>query len=300
VINAGYGIECIKLNPGQEVAAAFFETRRYAAYLGATTEMRKWEGITYDPDNMVMYTAMSEVAGGMENNMRQGSVDVNADMGTRNDVKVEYNQCGCVYKMAIKPQRVANNSLVIGMFPTTMYSLWCGSTKNGTDADNKCDVNNLASPDNVAYMKGLDHMLVAEDTVGGHQNDVLWLYDLKDGKRTRIFSSPYGSEVTGSNWYVYDGWAYILVVIQHPYGETDLDKLSQPGNTGVGAYIGYLGPFKNSELVDAIDIDFEEIAVARNDDRHKVVATANMIITKPSTVSRRLLMSSLTAWWNRA
>ncbi len=90
------------------------------------------------------------------------------------------------------------------------------------------------------------------------------------GKRTRIFSSPYGSEVTGSNWYVYDGWAYILVVIQHPYGETDLDKLSQPGNTGVGAYIGYLGPFKNSELVDAIDIDFEEIAVARNDDRHKV------------------------------
>jgi hypothetical protein len=43
--------------------------------------MRKWEGITYDPDNMVMYTAMSEVAGGMENNMRQGSVDVNADMG---------------------------------------------------------------------------------------------------------------------------------------------------------------------------------------------------------------------------
>ncbi len=85
--------------------------------------------------------------------------------------------------MAIKPQRVANNSLVIGMFPTTMYSLWCGSTKNGTDADNKCDVNNLASPDNVAYMKGLDHMLVAEDTVGGHQNDVLWLYDLKDGER---------------------------------------------------------------------------------------------------------------------
>ncbi len=39
MINAGYGIECIKLNPGQEVAAAFFETRRYAAYLGATTEV---------------------------------------------------------------------------------------------------------------------------------------------------------------------------------------------------------------------------------------------------------------------
>jgi hypothetical protein len=104
-----------------------------------------------------------------------------AAAGTNNDIKVEYNECGCVYKMVIKPQHVANNSLVIGMFPTTMYSLWCGSNKSGTDADNKCDVNNLASPDNIAYMKGLDHLLVAEDTSTGHQNDVLWLYDLKDG-----------------------------------------------------------------------------------------------------------------------
>jgi hypothetical protein len=30
------------LQPGQEVAAAFFETRRYAAYKGATTEFSKW------------------------------------------------------------------------------------------------------------------------------------------------------------------------------------------------------------------------------------------------------------------
>lgn len=43
--------------------------------------MRKWEGITYDPDNMVMYTAMSEVAGGMENMKSKGVPDVNADMG---------------------------------------------------------------------------------------------------------------------------------------------------------------------------------------------------------------------------
>jgi len=30
--------------------AAFLETRRYAAMLGATTEFEKEEGITYDPD----------------------------------------------------------------------------------------------------------------------------------------------------------------------------------------------------------------------------------------------------------
>lgn len=32
-----------------EKAAAFLETRRYAATLGATTEFEKEEGITYDP-----------------------------------------------------------------------------------------------------------------------------------------------------------------------------------------------------------------------------------------------------------
>jgi hypothetical protein len=90
------------------------------------------------------------------------------------------------------------------------------------------------------------------------------------GKRTRILSTPYGSEVTSSDWYVYDGWAYAWAVIQHPYGETDLDKLGQGGNTGVGGYIGYIGPFKNSELADAIDIDFDEIPLAKGDDRHKV------------------------------
>lgn len=300
LVNAGYGVECLKLNQGQEVAAAFFETRRYAAYLGATTEMRKWEGITYDPDNMMMYTAISEVAGGMENNKNKGSPDVNADLGTNNDVKVEYNECGCVYKMAIKPERIASNSLIQALFPTRMTSIWCGTNKNGTDADNKCDVDNLASPDNIAYVRGLDHLLVSEDTTTGHQNDVLWLYDLNSGKRTRIMSTPYGSEVTSSQWYTYDGWAYMWVVIQHPYGESDLDKLGQAGNTGVGGYIGYIGPFKVSDLADAIDIDFDEVPVARGEERHKVLATSNLVITKPSSTSRRLLMSELAAWWNRA
>ncbi len=40
--------------------------RRYAAYLGATTEWNKWEGITYDASRNRIYTAMSVVAYGME------------------------------------------------------------------------------------------------------------------------------------------------------------------------------------------------------------------------------------------
>ena len=58
--------ECLKLKDDMEVAASRLETRRYAAMLGATTEWRKMEGITFDPQGKKLYLAMSEVENGME------------------------------------------------------------------------------------------------------------------------------------------------------------------------------------------------------------------------------------------
>jgi len=55
-INAGHEADqygnyhrCLKLKPGMERAASRLETRRYAAMLGATTELRKEEGISFNP-----------------------------------------------------------------------------------------------------------------------------------------------------------------------------------------------------------------------------------------------------------
>lgn len=70
-VNTATGKECLKVKAGQETTAAFLETRRYAATLGATTEFRKEEGITYNPDNGVLYVAMSQVAKGMEDGSSQ-------------------------------------------------------------------------------------------------------------------------------------------------------------------------------------------------------------------------------------
>ncbi len=53
---------------GFEPHAAFFETGRYAAYLGATTEFSKMEGMTYDGDNRVLYASMSFMRNGMTDN----------------------------------------------------------------------------------------------------------------------------------------------------------------------------------------------------------------------------------------
>ena len=38
------GAECLRLRPGMGQIASRFETRRYLAYLGGTTEFTKWEG----------------------------------------------------------------------------------------------------------------------------------------------------------------------------------------------------------------------------------------------------------------
>jgi hypothetical protein len=58
--------------------AAALETRRYAAYLGATTEWTKWEGITYDPKRRRLYTAMTEM-------MDVSAADHTIDRSRRND-----------------------------------------------------------------------------------------------------------------------------------------------------------------------------------------------------------------------
>ena len=54
-----------KLKPGMEKAAAFLETRRYAAYLGATTEFTKMEGQAHNAADKKLYTVISYIRAGM-------------------------------------------------------------------------------------------------------------------------------------------------------------------------------------------------------------------------------------------
>lgn len=59
---------------------------------------------------------------------------------------------------------------------------------------------------------------------------------------TRITTTPYGAENTSVDWYPdINGFAYLMTVVQHPYGESDEDKLQNPDDAR--AYVGYIGPF---------------------------------------------------------
>src|SRR5262249_49174919 len=55
----------LKLKPGMDLAAAFLETRRYAGYLGATTEFTKMEGQAYNAADRKLYTVISYIRAGM-------------------------------------------------------------------------------------------------------------------------------------------------------------------------------------------------------------------------------------------
>lgn len=239
-INAGgNGQECLKVKPGMDIVASRLETRRYAAMMGATTEFRKEEGVTYDSKRHKLYVGMSNVTKGMLANSSN-------DVGGPDHIKLDTdNSCGAVYQLDLGKDTTVGSSYVA----KNMYGLVAGRPTSASDpqvpgfeANNRCHIDGISEPDNVAYMSGYDQLIIGEDTGSGHQNDIIWAYDFSSEKLTRIQTTPYGAETTSPYWYPdINGWAYLTSVVQHPYGESDQAK-----DTGAGearAYTGYIGPF---------------------------------------------------------
>lgn len=233
-INTTTGQECLKVKAGMDAVASRVETRRYAAIKGATTEFRKEEGITFDKANNRLYVAMSQVAKGMQDGNKK-------DKGGYNDIRLPANKCGVVYGLDVG----VNDNIGSQYVAKNMYGVVNGIphkyAKDGDYANNSCDINGIANPDNVTFIPGRDTLIIGEDTGSGHQNDVIWAYNINTQSLTRILSTPYGSETTSPYFYPnINGFAYLMAVIQHPYGESDEDK-AQGANDKMG-YTGYVGP----------------------------------------------------------
>lgn len=229
--NAEGRSECLRVKPGMEKIASRVETRRYASMLGATTEFRKMEGLAFDPEGKRLFLAMSEVEKGMEDNIKDGKYD----KGGRNAVKVAQNLCGAVYELPL------DDSFTV----TSMKAFVEGKPheyKDGPYAGQTCDIDGVANPDNLSFIPGYNTLIIAEDTGSGHQNDATWAVNGDTKAMTRITTTPYGSENTSVDWYAnVNGHAYLTTVVQHPYGESDEDKLKNPEDAR--AYVGYIGPF---------------------------------------------------------
>lgn len=235
--------ECLSLKTGMELAASRLETRRYAAYLGATTEFRKFEGITYDPQGHRLYVAFSELNNGTNNN------HPTRDLGGPNHIRLAENKCGAVYELTIGKDVVIGTDYVAASAKSLLEGVWLQDPANMNPypagspyaGKNECAVSAIANPDNLTFVAGYHTLVIGEDSGSEHQNDAVWAYDLETGRLDRIMTTPYGAESTGVYFYPnIRGKAYLKAQVQHPYGESDQSMMMDPAE--LRSYTGYIGP----------------------------------------------------------
>lgn len=240
--------KCVQVKPGKEKIAAALETRLFAAWKGATTEFRKTEGVTYNPDANILYLSASEIARGMEDFRVKGKPADAYDVPGENHIQLPYNRCGVVYAGSLSGgiRDRAGQAIESDFVVTTFTPEVVGRTKDYSQipelATNRCDLEGIANPDNITYLPGYGVLIIGEDG-SNHQNDMVWAYDTRSKKLTRIATTPYGSETTSPYWYPdLNGFGYLTLVVQHPYGESDVDKF-RPGVDTKANIMGVIGPF---------------------------------------------------------
>jgi len=209
-IKAGHStglVEHLKLKEGMEQAAAFLETRRYAAYLGATTEFEKFEGVTVNAADKKAYVAMTRMRNGMQ-------TQANDPM---DDIRLPRNDAGAVYEIDLTNAQndMSGEPIDSDYVGTAMRALVVGEPIAKDTVGNTANVDKIASPDNIKYSEKMRTLFIGEDS-SLHVNNFLWAYNIDTQKLSRILSIPAGSESTGLQ--VLDdmnGNAYIMSNYQH-------------------------------------------------------------------------------------
>lgn len=246
-VDASISGECLRLRAGMELAASRLESRRYAAYLGATTEFRKLEGITYNAAGHRLYVAFSE----LNNGTKHGDA---RDKGGPDHMRLAENKCGAVFELTIAHDSVIGSDYVATDARALLEGIWLAdpATPNPYPANspyagkNECSVSAIANPDNLSYIPGYNLLLVGEDSGSEHQNDAVWAYNTETGSLDRIMTTPYGAETTGVYFYPnVRGHAYIKAQVQHPFGESDQGSLLDPSE--LRSYTGYIGPLPSMQ-----------------------------------------------------
>lgn len=224
------GTEWLRLKAGKEKAAAFLETRRYAAYLGATTEFTKMEGVTQNQKDRKAYVVISRI----ETTMLADAA------APADDIQVDRNDGGAIYELTLAGgvKDSAGSAIASEFVATSMTSIpelvggWNGGSKDAEG--NQCSQDKVCGGDNVKFMEASRTLLIGEDT-SRRNNNYVWAFNVDTRKLSRILSVPMNAEATGLN-VVEDvnGFAYITSNFQHP-GE---DRGTPFGTNPLANYTG--------------------------------------------------------------
>lgn len=201
--------ECLSIKPGMETAAAFLESRRAAALLGATAEFNKMEGIAVNAKDKHIYMAISYLDGGMLKN----------DAAPTDHVQLPKISAGATFTLEAKSgqEDTAGNAIASDYVATRMHveTGLLGEDITRDALGNTANPNKIANTDNVFFSERMRTLFVGEDS-GTHVNNFVWAYNVDTKKLTRILSAVTGAENTGLQ--VVDnmnGHAYIMSNSQH-------------------------------------------------------------------------------------
>jgi hypothetical protein len=197
----------VRFVPGQEKAAAFLETHRFAAYKGGSLGFTKMEGTTVNVADKVAYSAISYV----KKEMTNGS----------GGISIEGPQAGMTYAWKLRGHQVDDRGVPIHSYwvPTRGAPVpgLVGEDLASPDAlGNLANADKVANPDNLKFSEAMRTLFIGEDS-GLHVNNFLWAYNVDTGELSRILSCPAGAESTGLHAVDdVNGFSYITSNFQHP------------------------------------------------------------------------------------
>jgi secreted PhoX family phosphatase len=199
-------------------AAAFLETHRFAAAMGATMEFTKFEGVTVNVKDKKAYFAMSAIKDTMTSN---GFInDPLGGAATGNVIQVAKISAGGTYEVVLGTDATIGSDYVPKSMavPTALLGQdWTPSTTPASnDAyGNSANVDKISLTDNLSYSEAMRTLFIGEDS-SQHVNNYIWAYNVDTKALARIYSAPAGAECTGLQ--VVDnlnGFAYISANFQH-------------------------------------------------------------------------------------
>ena len=239
----------VRVKPGQEKAAAFLETHRFAALKGASSAFTKMEGTTLNIRDKKAYSAISAIKDSM---VVRG--DASKGYVAANNVKfpTAINAGGILeHTLSGSQQDSDGHAINSEWVPSSSKFILLGEDLVSADAlGNTANAAKIANPDNIKYSEQMRTLFIGEDS-GMHVNNFLWAYNLDTATLSRVMSCPAGAESTGLHAVdEVNGWTYLMSNFQHP-GDWEiplhnvvratLDPLIKANyNSRYSAAVGYL------------------------------------------------------------
>jgi uncharacterized protein len=196
-----------------KLAAAFLETHRYAAFVGASMALTKNEGTTVNTTDKKAYSALANIVDSM--------VEGGSGYLPEHNVKFPKITAGGILEHKLTGGQSDSTNVAINSewVPSESSLLIKGKDISFDSFGNTADPSQIASPDNLKFSEKLRVLFIGEDS-GNHLNNYLWAYNVDTKKLDRVLSAPAGAESTGLHAVdEVNGWTYIMSNFQHPGDE---------------------------------------------------------------------------------